>query len=375
MTAPRIPVTVVTGFLGAGKTTLLSNLLGNARNWRLAILVNEFGEISIDGAILRDRELLGHVEIHDVSNGLVAYGDDTDFLPIMLAILERRQMFDHVLIETSGLALPTAVMERLQGDELKDHFVLDATLAIVDTPLLLAGGFGAEGHADSGLSAQADRSVSDLFVQQMANADIVILNKIDALGEDGLLEAEHKVRALAPGLRFIELAYGAKLDTKLTLGLRLHEAASTKRSLHFGPVPSFPGTLSHPLASHAGLDGHTHTGLGAHVHGLATHKHFHEQDPGWQSFVIRTKQSQNAERLVRAVERIAREEPMLRVKGYVTLCGGERILIQGVRTRIDIQTQPPSREGAPSQLVFIGYHPSRTNVVTYLNDLTGTNWR
>lgn len=375
MTAARIPVTVVTGFLGAGKTTLLSNLLGNAKNRRLAILVNEFGEISIDGVILRDRELLGHVEIHDVSNGLVAYGDDTDFMPIMLAILERRQMFDHVLIETSGLALPTAVMERLQGDELKSHFVLDATLAIVDTPLLLAGGFSAEGHADSGLTAQADRSVSDLFVQQMANADIVILNKIDALGEDGLLEAEHKVRALAPGLRFIELAYGANLDTKLTLGLRLHEAASSGRSLHFGPVPRFPGTVLHPLASHAGLDGHTHTGLGAHVHGLATHKHFHEQDPGWQSFVIRTKQSQNAEQLVRAVERIAQEEPMLRVKGYVTLCSGERILIQGVRTRIDVQSQPMPRQDAPSQLVFIGYHPSRTNVVTYLNDLTGTNWR
>lgn len=375
MTASRLPVTVVTGFLGAGKTTLLSNLLGNAKQRRLAILVNEFGEVSIDGAILRCREMLGHVEIHDLSNGLVAYSDDTDFLPIMQAILGRRQLFDHVLIETSGLALPTAVMERLQGDELKDHFVLDATLVIVDTPLLLAGGFDAEGHAESGLTAHADRSAANLFAQQLANADIVVLNKIDALSEDSLLEAEGKVRELAPGVRFIELAYGAKLDPRLTLGLRLHEAAPAGHSLHFGPVRGLPGTAMRPLASHAGLDGHAHTGLGSHIHGLTTHKHFHEQDPGWQSFVIRTKETQDASRLVRAIERIAREEPMLRVKGYATLLGGEQVLIQGVRTRIDILAQPASRKDAPSQLVFIGYHPSRANVVAQLNDLTGTRWR
>uniref|UniRef100_UPI0026111C5C GTP-binding protein n=1 Tax=Rhodoblastus sp. TaxID=1962975 RepID=UPI0026111C5C len=94
MRLAKIPVTIVTGFLGAGKTTLLSHLVGAAKQRRLAILVNEFGEVSIDGAILRNHETPGHVEIHDASTGLVAYSEDEDFLPIMQAILDRRHLFD-----------------------------------------------------------------------------------------------------------------------------------------------------------------------------------------------------------------------------------------------------------------------------------------
>jgi cobalamin biosynthesis protein CobW len=173
MSSPRIPVTVLTGFLGAGKTTLLSNLIRDSKQRRLAILVNEFGEVSIDGTILRTDDKAG-VEIHDLANGLVAYDDDEHFLPTMLALWQRRQQIDHVLIETSGLALPSAVMEQLQGPELAERFVLDATLAVVDTPLLLAGDF------DSG-HGQQDDAVASLFRQQLENADIVVLNKIDQL--------------------------------------------------------------------------------------------------------------------------------------------------------------------------------------------------
>lgn len=375
MSAPRIPVTVVTGFLGAGKTTLLSHLLGAAKQRRLAILVNEFGEVSIDGVILQDHDMSGHAVIHDVSNGLVAYSEDADFLPIMRAILDRRHLFDHMLIETSGLALPTAVMERLQGDELKDHFVLDAVLAIVDTPLLLAGGFSTGGHAGSGLGHETNQSVAALFEQQLAKADIVVLNKIDALVEDDLLAAENRVRALAPGVRFIELAYDARLDTRLTLGLRLHEATLTAHGPHYGLVQGMPGATLRPLASHAHLDGHAHSGLGAHFHGLSTHKHFHEQDPGWQSFMVRSREPQDEEILRQAVATIARAEPMLRVKGFAANAAGSRFLVQGVRTRIDTQPQPEGHGAGAAQLVFIGYHPSWSNTVRLLSELTGTGWR
>ena len=370
MSAPRIPVTIVTGFLGAGKTTLLSHLVGAAKQRRLAILVNEFGEVSIDGAILRNHETPGHVEIHDASTGLVAYSEDEDFLPIMQAILDRRHLFDHMLIETSGLALPTAVMERLQGNDLKDHFVLDAVLAIVDTPLLLAGGFGASEHADSGLGHAANQSVARLFEQQLVKADIVVLNKIDTLVEDDLMAAESQVRALAPGVRFLELAYGARLDTRLTLGLHLHEATPAAHGTHYSPVQGMPGT---PL-SHAQLDGHVHGGLGSHFHGLSTHRHFHEQDPGWQSFVARSREPQDEETLQQAVVAIAQAEPMLRVKGFATNATGSRFLVQGVRTRIDRQPQPEGIATGTAQLVFIGYHPSRSNTMRLLNELTGTGW-
>src|SRR5271170_66425 len=137
----KIPVTTVTGFLGAGKTTLLSNLIKEKASRRFAVLVNEFGEVSVDGATLRKQSPEEGIEIHDLTNGLVAYGSDQMFAPAMLAISERAHSIDHVLIETSGLALPTAIMEALRQPELASRFILDATIAVVDTPLLLSGTF------------------------------------------------------------------------------------------------------------------------------------------------------------------------------------------------------------------------------------------
>ncbi|AXK40551.1 CobW family GTP-binding protein [Crenobacter cavernae] len=373
MSAPRIPVTVVTGFLGAGKTTLLSNLIRDSKQRRLAILVNEFGEVSIDGALLRVEGERGEVEIHDLSNGLVAYDDDEDFLPTMLALWQRRSLIDHVLIETSGLALPSAVMEQLQGEALAPYFVLDATLAVVDTPLLLAGGFGQPAAPDVTTSA-ADLPIATLFELQLANADIVVLNKIDALGDEALLAAETRVRQLAPSIRFIELAYQARLDTRLTLGLHLHEPANAAHR-HYGPVSNMPGLAMRPLANQGQLDGHSHSGLGAHSHGLATHKHFHEQDPGWQSFMIRSKEAQDSDVLREAIVAIARSEPLLRIKGFAPpRAGGGRLLIQGVRSRIELQHEPDAAPARQAQLVFIGYHPSRPRIVEQLCELTGTAW-
>ncbi|MDN0083166.1 GTP-binding protein [Crenobacter sp. SG2305] len=365
MSAPRIPVTVVTGFLGAGKTTLLSNLIRDSKQRRLAILVNEFGEVSIDGALLRGEG--SGAEIHDLSNGLVAYDDDEDFLPTMQALWQRRSVIDHVLIETSGLALPSAVMEQLQGEALAPYFVLDATLAVVDTPLLLDGGFG---QASSDERA-VDASVAELFELQLANADIVVLNKIDGLDDDALLSAEARVRELAPSIRFIELAYDAKLDTRLTLGLHLHEPANTAHR-HYGPMATMPGLTMRPLANQGLLDGHSHGGLGAHSHGLATHKHFHEQDPGWQSFMIRSKETQHPDTLRDAVAALARSEPILRVKGFAPTEGG-RLLIQAVRNRVEARVDETA-SAKQAQLVFIGYHPSRPRLVEQLRELTGTIW-
>ena len=173
-----IPVTVVTGFLGSGKTTLLSSLLERRQTRRLAILINEFGEVSIDGPLIRqaaDGDDL--VQIHDFAYGLIAYGGDEKFIPTMQAIAKRRANFDHVLIETSGLALPTAVMELLQGPELANDFILDATLAVVDTPLLLTDSF--ERNRAESNSHSVENSVASMFEQQLEFADVVVLNKID----------------------------------------------------------------------------------------------------------------------------------------------------------------------------------------------------
>jgi cobalamin biosynthesis protein CobW len=360
MNAP-IPVTIVTGFLGSGKTTLLASLIKRRQTRRLALLINEFGEVSIDGALVRNSDDDNdQVRIHDFSYGLIAYGDDKLFVPTMQAIAQRRAQVDHVLIETSGLALPTAVMEVLQGPELAGDFILDATLVVVDTPQLL--------------SQQFEPAVATLFDQQLEYADVVVLNKIDALDEDALLQAEEQVRARAPNVRFLELAYHAQLDIRLALGLRLHQPTLNAHQHGYTAI-GMPAANASVFANQTLLNGHAHSGLAAHTHGLATHRHFHEQDPGWLSFTLRSQAPQPADKLKRALTEAAKVEPILRTKGFVnTTDAGVTQLVQGVRARVTVTEAQQQSQTSKSELVFIGYHPSRARVAALLSDLTGTQW-
>lgn len=371
--AQPIPVTIVTGFLGAGKTTLLRSLVQRRQTRRLALLINEFGAVTIDGDLMRaSSDGDAQVRIHDFSYGLIAYGDDELFVPTMLALAARRAQVDHVLIETSGLALPTAVMESLQSPELAAHFILDATLAVVDTPLLLDDRF-AQGKDEQG----AGSAVADMFERQLEYADVVVLNKIDALGEAQLLAAEQRVRSCAPNVRFLELAWKAQLDIRLALGLRLHQPTLQAHQHTYTHV-RMPGVDAGVLADQGRLNGHAHSGLAAHSHGLATHKHFHEQDPGWLSFTLRSQSPQPADKLRLAIAEAAKSEPILRTKGFVRTLDGKRPqLVQGVRTRVTINADAANEqaESDKSELVFIGYHPSRSKVAALLSELTGTHWK
>jgi cobalamin biosynthesis protein CobW len=436
-----IPVTVVSGFLGSGKTTLLCGLLERRQERRLAVLINEIGDISIDGALVRVSAgaksagstgvgAMGEVEIVDFPSGLIAYAEDTRFVPTLQAIAQRAERIDHVLIETSGVALPSAAMERLQSPELAGDFVLDATLVVVDTPRLLAGDFrlisqqwdvaraggaggeagagGASGLTDLGIAdgkaragsagdlagtghagdkagasgvtdrpgdgAEALRSAGLLFDQQLAAADVVVLNKIDDLDTDALLAAEEQVRRRAPNVRFLELAHNAQLDVRLALGLRLHQATARPQHLH-GPFTPIPGAESRTLDEHGRIDGHTHSGLMAHNHGLMTHTHFHEQDPGWLSFTLRSGQYQDIDALRTALERLAEAEPLLRCKGFaLSTESGRPVLLQGVRTRVVSTNETLKQPPKVSELVLIGYHLSRSRVASTLSRLTGTVW-
>ena len=347
-----IPVTVVSGFLGSGKTTLLCDLLEHRQELRLAVLINELGEVSVDGALARASA--GDVEVVDFPSGLIAYAEDALFVPTLQSIANKSPRVDHVLIETSGVALPSAAMARLQTPELRNDFVLDATLVVVDTPRLLAGEF------------QPQDAAGALFDLQLANADVVVLNKIDELDTDALLRAEESVRRRAPNVRFLELAHNAQLDVQLALGLRLHQAR------RFTPMPA---VNARTLASHGRVDGHTHSGLLAHTHGLATHSHFHEQDPGWLSFTLRSDEHQEVEALRVALERVAGEEPLLRCKGFVLSTeAGRPVLLQGVRTRVVASNESPGTRPQKSELVFIGYHLSRARVAASLRQRTGRTW-
>ena len=370
---PALPVTIFTGFLGSGKTTLLASLLAAERDSRFAIVVNEFGEVSVDDVLLQQAHGAHGASVYKLTRGLIAYAGD-DFVATMLAISDDARLFDHVLVETSGLAVPTAVLAALHSPALQERFIHDATLTIVDTPLLLAGVYDAGGSQHN---ASAGAAASEVFQQQLICADVVVLNKIDQHTEDELLRAEAAIRTRASDVRFVELAWQARLDARLVLGLHLNEFRAQ------APSPGMPATI----AGHAHGDGHVHSGLGVHEHGLLTHEHVHAEDPGWLSFVLRSQTSQTPDTLHKALDLIAAQEPVLRIKGFAHVRDAAgHLLVQGVRTRIacTLETADPSQHDgqhrhlhtpAPmAELVFIGYHLNRDLVVAKLSEHTGTAW-
>lgn len=381
----KIPVTIVTGFLGSGKTTLICGLLKKNPDRRLAVLVNEFGEVSVDGALLRTAGEDCGAEIHDLPNGCICCSIKDDFLPIMKQLQARKHEVDHVLIETSGLALPTPVMRALAWPEIRNDFQLDAVLTVVDTPHLLAGDLekgkpipGAEGTE----VPEHLGSIDSILNQQLENADVVVLNKIDELEEASLGKAEELVRQKAPRIRFLELAYHAELDTRLCMGLNVHDeplppsAHDHDHGHHHGPVHHAPLEMDRPLENQAQFDGHAHSGAGAHEHGDHTHQHFHEHDTGWQSFILQSAEPQDAEKLKNAMREVTTQQPILRAKGFAAIDGKHhRLVVQAVRNRVQTYFEQEHSHDSESSLVFIGYHPRRETVLSLMNELTGSEWK
>jgi cobalamin biosynthesis protein CobW len=379
----KIPVTIITGFLGSGKTTLICGLLKKIPDRRLAVLINEFGQVSVDGTLLRAAGQEHGAEIHDLPNGCICCTIKDDFLPVMKQLQRRKNEIDHVLIETSGLALPTPVMRALAWPEIRNDFQLDAVLTVVDTPQLLDGNLESGKSipgAEAAAAPQHVASVDFILNQQLENADVVVLNKIDDLAEDSLLKAEELVRQKAPNVRFLELAYHAELDTRLCLGLNLHdglihEGVHTLHEPHHGPVQQMPTEMDRPLEDQGQFDGHAHTGLGAHEHGEHSHQHFHEHDTGWQSFVLQSDERQDADKLKAAVREMTLQQPILRAKGFASVLGKRhRLVVQAVRNRVQTYFEQEQSEESHSTLVVIGYHPRRDQITTLMSELTNSEW-
>jgi cobalamin biosynthesis protein CobW len=303
----------------------------------------------------------------------------------MSQLQKRKEEIDHVLIETSGLALPTPVMRALAWPEVRNDFQLDAVLAVVDTPQLLAGNLEKGKPIPGAQSTEIPEHVNSVDIilsQQLENADVVVLNKIDELEEEQLLAAEDVVREKAAKVRFLELAYHAELDTRLCMGLSLHDEGEElgpddhDHHHHHGPVKSAPLDADNPLADQHQFDGHSHTGLTSHEHGEDTHQHFHEHDPGWQSFVLHSSQPQDAEKLKTAVKEVSLDQPVLRAKGFAWIEGKHhRLVLQAVRNRVQTYFEDAHSAEPESQLVFIGYHCRRDRATELMNELTGTVWK
>src|SRR5258707_14460222 len=139
----KIPATVVTGFLGAGKTSLIQNLLKNAKGRRLALIINEFGEMGVDGEIVKGCKIEGCPEenIVELANGCICCTVADDFVPTMQTLLARKVRPDHILIETSGLALPKPLLKAFDWPEIRSHITVDGVIALADAEAVAAGRF------------------------------------------------------------------------------------------------------------------------------------------------------------------------------------------------------------------------------------------
>src|SRR5260221_3690381 len=222
----KIPATIVTGFLGAGKTSLVRHLIENAGGRRLALVINEFGELGIDRELLLGCGIESCTEddVIELANGCICCTVADDFLPTLQALLDRPEPPDHIVIETSGLALPKPLVQAFAWPEVRTRVTVDGVIAVVDGPAVAAGRFADDPAA---LAAQRagdaaldhDSPLAELFQDQLACADLVVLNKVDQLDAATRAAVEATIaNGLSRAVKLLPARFGA-IDAGVLLGL------------------------------------------------------------------------------------------------------------------------------------------------------------
>jgi cobalamin biosynthesis protein CobW len=322
----KIPVTVITGFLGAGKTTLIRHLMANPQGKRLAILVNEFGSVGVDGDILKScaDENCPVENIVELANGCICCTVADDFIPTIEALMAMPVRPDHILIETSGLALPKPLLKAFDWPAIRSRITVDGVIALADAEAVAAGRFApdeaaveAQRAADDSLDHETP--LSEVFEDQIACADIVLLSKADLAGAAGLAAARAVINAEAPRkLPILEMTEGV-IDPRLILGL------NSRAEDDLAARPSH----------HDGEDGHEHD--------------------DFNTIVLDLPEIADPDALSAAIQRLAQEQNILRVKGFIAVAGKPmRLLVQAVGARVRMQYDRPwGTAPRRSQLVVI----------------------
>jgi cobalamin biosynthesis protein CobW len=221
----KIPATVITGFLGAGKTSLIRHLLENAKGRRLALIINEFGDLGIDGEILNGCGIEGCEEddVIELSNGCICCTVADDFVPTITALLDRPEPPDHIVIETSGLALPKPLIKAFAWPEVKARTTVDGVVTVIDAAAVAGGRFADDPQAVAAAQAadpslDHDNPLEELFTDQIACADLIIVNKADLLNGDFATIETALAGHRRAGVKTVNATHG-KLDPALVLGL------------------------------------------------------------------------------------------------------------------------------------------------------------
>lgn len=325
MSLAKTPVTVITGFLGAGKTTLIRQLLHHPQGRRLAVLVNEFGDVGVDGDLIRACADANCPEanIIELTNGCICCTVADEFIPSIERLLAMDPKPDHIVIETSGLALPKPLLKAFDWPDLRSRITIDGVVALADAEAVAKGLFAPD-PARPGDSEAVDHEtpLSEVFEDQIACADLILLSKADLAGEEGLAKARAIITAEAPrALPMVALSEGV-IDPRVVLGLN----AAAEDSLDQRP--------SH----HDGHDDHDHD--------------------DFDTIVVDLPEQTDPEALAAKVEALARTHQILRVKGHVAVEGKPlRLLIQAVGTRVRHQFDRPwGPQPRQSRLVVIAEH-------------------
>ena len=301
-----IPVTVITGFLGAGKTTLLRHLVETAGGKRLALIVNEFGAVGVDADLLRGCGIPAceEADIVELANGCLCCTVADEFVPAMEALLNRAEPPDHIVIETSGLALPKPLLKAFGWPGVRGRVTVDGVVTVVDGPAVAAGRFADDPAAVARQRAEDpgvehDNPLAEVYEDQLTCADLVVLNKADLLDAATLARVRAEIAAVLPRAVQVVPAQHGRLGAAVLLGL----GAAAEGDLEARP--------SH----HDAEDG------------------AHEHDD-FESFVVPLGEIAAPDELVARLRGVAEAHDVLRIKGFVAVAGKPmRLAIQGVGTR------------------------------------------
>ncbi len=324
----KIPVTIITGFLGAGKTTLIRHVLEHAQGRRLALVINEFGDVGVDADILRGCGVDSCPEenIIELANGCICCTVADDFIPAIEALLARNPQPEHIIIETSGLALPKPLVKAFDWPEIRSKLTVDGVIAVVDGAAVSEGRFVDDPEKMAALRAadpnlDHENPLEEVYEDQLLCADMVIVNKADLLDEAGLKKILADISAEIPRAVKIVSTRQGKIDIDILLGL---SAAAED-------------DLANRYSHHDAEEGHDHD--------------------DFDTFVVDLGPVQDGAVLAKRLADLAAKHDILRMKGFVHVEGKPmRLLVQGVGSRFhhhfDRVWKPDEKRA--SRLVVIG---------------------
>ena len=336
----KIPTTVITGFLGAGKTTLIRNLLAHNGGKRIALIINEFGDIGVDAEVLRGcgDALCAEDDIIELSNGCICCTVADDFVPTMKQLLDRDAPPDHIVIETSGLALPQPLVRAFNWPEIRTRVTVDGVITVVDGPATADGRFA---HDEAAVDAQraADDSIdhetplSELFEDQLACADMVVLSKTDQMSNGDIDSVLGSLSSQTrSGVHFLRSnADGLSAEVLLGLGIAAEDDVDSRHEVHH----------------------HHHDDESEGESGNHEHEHGHDE---FETFAVSLGEITDANAFAEKLAEVIRTHDILRLKGFAAIAGKPmRLVVQAVGPRIDTYFDRPfGPSRRDTRLVVIG---------------------